>query len=177
MDNQQPRIVFEEDFVKDADALSACIRDNTTWDERMRARRTASFGVPYNYSGMIYSQVSMPAELNAVMSGIELRHGFMPNNCLANYYETGDSTMGFHSDSIDELVSGTGVAIVSLGAQRILRFRRIKDKTITFDYQLPSGSLLYMPPEVQLVWRHAVAAHPNAESRISLTFRKLRVES
>ena len=76
-------------------------------------------------------------------------------------------------DSV-ELEPGTGVAIVSLGAERILRFRRIDDKSITCDYLLPNGSLLYMPPEVQLEWKHGVPAQPETGSRISLTFRRLQ---
>jgi alkylated DNA repair dioxygenase AlkB len=82
--------------------------------------------------------------------------------------------MGFHADSIVELVPGTGVAVVSLGAARTLRFRRIDDKSVLWDCPLPNGSLLYMPPEVQLAWKHGVPETPGAGPRISLTFRRLR---
>jgi alkylated DNA repair dioxygenase AlkB len=85
--------------------------------------------------------------------------------------------MGFHAESIAELVPGTGVAVISLGAPRILRFRRFGDRSLCFDYLLSDGSLLYMPPEVQLGWKHGVPQQPGAEPRISLTFRCLQVSS
>lgn len=169
----QPDVLFEAEFVAEADALFAGVRDGTEWDARMRARLTASFGQPYNYSGISYPTTAWPVALERVVDALERRLGFRPNNCLANYYPTGDATMGFHSDSVAELVPGTGVAIVSLGAERVLRFRNIADRLILRDYPLPSGSLLYMPAAVQAEWKHAVPAQPDCGPRISLTFRCL----
>lgn len=37
----------------------------------------------------------------------------------------GTSSMGYHSDQTDNLEKNTGIAIISLGAERILRFRKI----------------------------------------------------
>ncbi len=169
-----PECLFEARFVKDADALLAAIRDGTEWDTRMRARLTANFGVPYNYSGMSYPEIPMPDCLAEVVAALTERIGFTPNNCLANYYPSGEATMGFHIDALEDLEPGTGVAIISLGAERVLRFRRIDDKAVTFDQPLPHGSLLYMPPEVQLEWKHGVPAQPETGPRVSLTFRRLR---
>lgn len=171
---QAPACLFEARFVEDADALLAAIRDGTEWDARMRARLTANFGVPYNYSGMAYPEIPIPDCLAEVVASLTVQIGFTPNNCLANYYPNGEATMGFHVDALEDLEPGTGVAIVSLGAERILRFRRIDDKSVTSDQPLPHGSLLYMPPEVQLAWKHGVPAQPDTGPRISLTFRQLR---
>lgn len=171
---ERPEVLFETGFVRDAESLFEQIRENTAWDERMRARLTASFGQPYNYSEISYPLAPWPPALEPVVAALEQRLGFRPNNCLANYYPTGDSTMGFHSDSVSELVPGTGVAIVSLGAERTLRFRRSDDKSISCDFPLPSGSLLYMPAPVQSEWKHAVPAKSETGARISLTFRCLR---
>lgn len=91
----KPQIEFWEHFVSDPDALFSALRDVTDWDERMRARWTASFGVPYNYSGMIYPEAPMPSSIQSLAASIDGRTGFLPNNCLANYYGSGDSTMGF----------------------------------------------------------------------------------
>ena len=82
--------------------------------------------------------------------------------------------MGYHYDAIDELAPGTGVAIVSLGATRTLRFRLQDDREIEHPWPLPGGSLLYMPPELQHTWKHGVPRQPGAGPRISLTFRCLR---
>ncbi len=82
--------------------------------------------------------------------------------------------MGFHSDSEEEIVSGTGVAIVSLGAERGITFRSAQDKTNQHTYPLASGSLLYMPPGLQQGWKHAILKQEGAGGRISLTFRLLK---
>jgi alkylated DNA repair dioxygenase AlkB len=99
--------------------------------------------------------------------------GFVPNNCLLNFYEDGNSSMGFHSDSSEELESGTGVAIVSLGSVRNLVFRSKVDKSVEYAYPLQPGSLVYMTKEVQDHWLHAIPKLVGAGPRISLTFRSI----
>jgi len=139
----------------------------------MRARKTASFGVSYDYSGVEYPQTEMHPMLLPVCDRIESELGFRPNNCLLNYYPNGDSTMGYHSDSSEELRDGTGVAIVSLGAERLIVYRSKKDKQVKYKYQLKSGALLYMSKEIQEHWMHAIPKQNGCGERISLTFRQI----
>jgi alkylated DNA repair dioxygenase AlkB len=174
MSNDQPPIVFKEGFIADADALYETILTQTPWDGRMHARLTASYGVPYNYANMSYPAVPMPEYLQQVCAAIHQRIGFLPNNCLINNYVEGSSSMGFHADSITELVPGTGVAIISLGEMRTLTFRRTAQREIRWDCPLPHGSLCYMPPAMQLEWQHGVLKQAGAGQRVSLTFRALQ---
>ncbi|MBM3461921.1 MAG: alpha-ketoglutarate-dependent dioxygenase AlkB [Armatimonadetes bacterium] len=146
---------------------------HTAWDLRMKARLTASFGLPYDYAGISYPEAPMSEPLREVCRLLRKRLGFEPNNCLVNYYPDGRSKMGFHSDDITELADDTGVAIVSLGASRPLRFRLLGDPTIRWELTQPPGSMLYMPQEVHRRWAHAIPRRKYAEPRISLTFRKL----
>ncbi|MDQ1817092.1 alpha-ketoglutarate-dependent dioxygenase AlkB [Massilia sp. CCM 9210] len=145
-----------------------------TWDERMKARKTASFGASYNYSQIAYAESPMPALLDALCARLEGELGFRPNNCLLNYYPDGKSSMGFHSDETDGLNDGTGVAIVSLGSVRAIAYRSKRDAAVRVDYPLPNGSLLYMSGQVQQDWVHAIPKDPHAGERISLTFRSMR---
>ncbi len=168
-----PAVVLRQQFVAAPEELFAFLRSSVPWDERLRARKTASFGESYDYSGMTYPKVSMLAELEPVCQQIQSTLGFMPNNCLLNYYPDGQSSMGFHSDATEELAAGSGVAIVSLGAQRQLVFRNKLDRLHEVSYSLPSGSLLYMPRELQFEWLHAIPKAPDSGPRISLTFRRL----
>jgi alkylated DNA repair dioxygenase AlkB len=170
-----PGVWVEDGFVPDGDALFALLSGTTSWDARMRARRTASFGVPYNYSGLTYPVAPVPDPVAALMDRLAVRLGWRPSNCLANFYPDGNSTMGFHADSTDELEPGTGVAVVSLGAERGITFRAAADKSVAIEYPLRSGSLLYMTAEVQTGWKHAILPRPGAGGRISLSFRRLRV--
>lgn len=156
-----------------ASALFEALRRRITWDERIKARKTACFGQTYDDSGIDYVVVPMPPLLEPICDAIAYKLGFYPTNCLANYYESGRSTMGFHADAIHNLADGTGVAILSLGAERELVFRSQIDQEIKVRYSLPHGSLLYMTQTTQMHWVHAVKKTNSDEARISLTFRHI----
>lgn len=168
-----PPIRFEPLFTAEHGALFAHLIETVMWDERMKARKTASFGVSYDYSQITYDETPMPDGLVSLAGRIGDMLGFVPNNCLLNFYEDGSSSMGFHSDSSEELEPGTGVAIVSLGSVRNLVFRSKVDKSVEYAYPLPPGSLIYMTREVQDHWLHAIPKLVGAGPRISLTFRSI----
>ncbi len=167
-------ITYIEDFIRNPSELFEFLRDHVDWDERMAARKTASFGKAYNYSQISYPFQEFLPELQEVVDLVASEVGFAPNNCLINYYMDGKSKMGFHSDQTDILHEGTGVGIVSIGATRILRFRNIENRDIIRDYELPSGSFIYMTNEVQEIWQHAIPKSGTESGRMSLTFRKMK---
>ncbi len=169
-----PDILFWPGFIPHSDQLFRALRATIEWNDSMRARKTASFGAPYNYSQMNYPQRDFLPELSALLEPIGEKVGWTPNNCLINFYADGDSTMGFHFDSLEPLEIETGVAIVSLGDERVLTFARRDDKTVRFEQPMPPGSLLLMPAPVQNEWLHAVFKQPEAGARMSLTFRRLK---
>lgn len=173
----EPDIVLDQQFLANSQELFVALATGVEWDLRMQSRKTATFGAAYNYSGMTYEAVPMHPLLIPVLDRLEIRLGFRPNNCLLNFYENGEATMGFHSDSTDELVAGTGVAIVSLGAERSITFQYKRGNKEEFAYLLVSGSLLYMSSEIQQHWRHAIRKQPETTGRISLTFRQVALES
>ena len=166
-------ILYMENFIADPAALFSFLTSNVVWDERMTARKTASYGVAYNYSQMSYPFQPFLPKLSAIVKKLESTLGFEPNNCLINYYLDGRAKMGYHSDQTDILYPGTGVAIISVGETRILRFRNIQHKEEFIDYQLTQGSLIYMTQEVQDLWQHAIPASDTDKGRISLTLRKI----
>jgi alkylated DNA repair dioxygenase AlkB len=138
----------------------------------MRARKVASVGRPYNYSGTIWPEVPIPEVLSPVFATVGEHVGYLPNNCLVNWYPDGSSTMGYHSDATDNLVEGTHIAIVSLGAQRTLTFRNQADHSRLEAHPLPAGSLMILSAAMQPLWKHAILASPeNCGGRMSLTFR------
>jgi alkylated DNA repair dioxygenase AlkB len=168
-----PNIVIIEKFVDNPNLLLKEIKENVTWDERIKARKTASFGVAYNYSGIIYSEIPMSDCLISICAKIEAQIGFYPNNCLINYYIDGNSKMGYHSDSAKELQEGTGVAILSLGAERTISYRSKLNPEHKIKYKLKNGALLYMDNDVQQNWMHAIPKEFAVEERISLTLRRI----
>ncbi|MDI9310030.1 MAG: alpha-ketoglutarate-dependent dioxygenase AlkB [Limnohabitans sp.] len=166
-------ILYIENFISQSQNLFQHL-EGIAWDERMASRKTASFGVAYNYSQISYPEVAMPTEIENIAKQVATVLDFEPNNCLINYYLDGKSKMGYHSDQIDILFENTGIAIVSVGATRILRFRNIQNPETIIDYPLPSGSLIYMNQEIQNHWHHAIPKGNTEKGRMSLTFRKIR---
>ena len=169
----KPNLTIIEGFVGEPGDLFLYIRDNVVWDERMKARKTASFGVSYDYSGINYPQTDMFPALKSICKKIESDIGFLPNNCLMNYYLDGNSTMGYHSDSSEELLPDTGVAIISLGSERHISYREKNNKENKIKYLLKNGAILHMNNEVQEKWMHAIPKAPGIGERISLTFRHI----
>lgn len=166
-------ILHIEHFIKNAEGLFEFLITNVHWDERMAARKTASFGKAYNYSQIQYPCQTFPHELEEIIIKLESVIGFKPNNCLINYYLNGKSKMGYHSDQTDILEDNTGIAIVSVGEARTLKFRNIEHPTEILSYELASGSLIYMTQAIQKVWQHAIPKSDTENGRISLTFRSI----
>ena len=170
----KPDIVVVDDFLPNATALFEELRDSVDWDTSMAARHTASYGAPYNYSQMTYKARPLHPVLIPVAERLSQRLEIKFNNCLLNFYLTGASTMGFHSDDTSNLQAGTGVAIVSLGSERGITYRSKADQEIRHTFRLSSGSMLYMDSAVQDNWMHAIKKDAKAGPRISLTWRAFR---
>lgn len=166
-----PELRYLPDAIPDAERCFARLVDEIAWSDRMRARRTASFGRPYNYSGQVYAAAPMPPLIAALAERAAAAAGHDFNNCLLNCYPTGDHTMGFHHDAYDGLVATSWIAIVSLGAARPIVFRSV-DRAALHQLTLAPGSLLLMNQATQAGWAHAIPRAPDAGLRISATFRQ-----
>lgn len=179
-DTNSFRILYDGIFViqhfsKNAEYLFTRFKNEISWDNRIKSRKTASFGKPYNYSDINYELNSFPNLISEIIKEIVDVVGYEPNNCLINFYYENSSKMGFHSDEIEILEPDTGIIILSLGNSRIIRFKN-KQNTEIFDFTLHSGSLLYMTQETQKKWLHSILSGSNDTSeRISITFRKIKV--
>lgn len=167
-------IIFKENFIVNPTELYINLVENVNWDESMTARKTASYGVAYNYSQMSYPFQDFLPSLNQIVKDITPIIGFEPNNCILNYYLDGNSKMGYHSDQIDILDSDSGIAIISVGETRTLKFRNIVNKELFESYNLNSGSLIYMTQNVQNIWQHAIPQSNTENGRISITLRKMK---
>ena len=168
-------IVFKKDILSDYGQILSNLKSNVLWDNSINSRKTASFGLPYNYSNIHYLESEFPDFLNQLVEIVNTNNGFIPNNCLINFYFENTSKMGFHSDQIDILYKNTGIVIFSFGSTRILRFKNKNNKEIIYDISLENNSYLYMSQELQKHWLHAVLPNQNDKfgERYSITFRKI----
>lgn len=167
-------ITYIENFVNNPIELFSILTKTVKWDERMTARKTASFGNAYNYSQINYPYQDFLPELEIINKNIKASIGFEPNNCLINYYLDGKSKMGYHSDQTDILETDTGIVIVSIGETRTLKFKNIENPEELLHYELTSGSLVYMTQDIQSFWQHSIPKSDTSKGRISLTFRKMK---
>ena len=166
-------ITFIEHFYENTTLYDRLVNE-VTWNKDMKSRWTASFGRPYRYNGPEHDFRPMWPEMNQIAAAIEKEIGFLPNNCFLNYYFENLSRMGFHADNTEFLEPDTGIAVLSLGVERIFRVRRIENKEERYNYPLPEGSLIYMTNEVQETWHHGIPKSKVEGGRISLTFRKIQ---
>lgn len=166
-----PVLRYLPDAIADADAAFAYLTHEVVWREAMRARATASFGAPYNYSGQQYPAVPMPPVIASLAARAGELAGHPYDNCLCNRYDTGENTMGFHADSYDGLVPSSLIAIASFGAPREMMFRT-RDRRQQRALLLAHGSILLMDRITQDDWLHAIPRSPGAGLRISATFRR-----
>ncbi len=165
-------LALVESFVPEHERWLESLHASVHWDRRIRARATASFGRPYDYSGLRYAPAAFPAPLERLRLRVAAAVGWVPDNCLLNLYVDGRSTMGLHADATEGLMPGSGIAIVSLGETRTLVFRASDESYDAFAIALPGGSLLHMPLSAQACWRHGIRTQPGAGERISATFRR-----
>lgn len=99
--------------------------------------------------------------------------------CVIQRYPNGSIGIGPHRDK--EMVSGTRIVGLSLGATRTLEFTRpdlnpgvvsIPTELESLQLPLPPGSLYVMHPPTNQKWRHSILrASKMIGPRISLTFR------
>lgn len=171
----EPEVTIRPNYIHSTAAtqLYTQLRDRIEWDDRISARKTACYGLSYDYSGLTYENKPMHALLVPLCVQLQQTLGFEPNSCLINYYLDGRSKMGFHSDETDNLEAGTQIIIISLGTERKLSFRGRSDYSQRLQYLLPHGSLLYMSQRTQEFWSHAIKRANVLDGRISLTFRRI----
>ncbi|ELR22314.1 DNA repair system protein [Acanthamoeba castellanii str. Neff] len=123
-------------------------------------------GTAYRYSGMIRKGTGWPEVLLAIKRLVEERANQPYNYVLCNLYKDGDDYIGWHADKEGDIVPGSTIASVSLGAKRLFKLRHEQTKEVK-EVWLEPGSLLLMKGDTQKHYKHCTVT----ENRINLTFR------
>lgn len=63
-------VTMLKNFIGNPENLLNFLIENVKWDCSMSARKTASFGIAYNYRQMSYPKQDMPKELQDICSKI-----------------------------------------------------------------------------------------------------------
>lgn len=186
VNDETGRIVLYPNWASEPDVLFKQLIEDVVWKTRTirlfgktstiprQEAWVGDAGVQYKYSHQIYTTDPWPEVLEPIVNG--LKEGVAPfNGALLNYYADGSDSMGWHSDDEPELGVNPSVAILSLGAQRDLRFRKKGNPKEAITVPLPKGSLLVMNGAIQHHWQHALPKRAKAAARISCTFRAVRM--
>ena len=130
-------------------------------------------GASYQYSGVNHQPLPWIEPLLSAKHKIEALYSCSFNSVMANLYRNGSDSMGCHADDEKELGYKPLIASLSLGEQRLLKFRHQKSKEV-LDITLSHGDLLLMAGDIQHYWQHELPKTKKQKAeRINLTFRKI----
>jgi alkylated DNA repair dioxygenase AlkB len=114
----------------------------------------------------------VPGAIREAASTVVAVTGAPFNTVGLNFYRDGRDSVAPHNDHLDEIVRGSPIALLSLGATRRMTIRAKEPPRRALHVDLAAGSLLVMSYETQLHYTHGI---PKTKApvgpRISLAFR------
>jgi alkylated DNA repair dioxygenase AlkB len=175
-DDEHGRIAYTPRFVDTAtaDAWFTEIRDGVQWRALRRTMYEKEVDVPRLIASYRLEPLEgsvLPALCDAGRRVIDTV-GVPFNSIGLNRYRDGRDSVAPHNDHLDELVEGSPIALLSLGATRRMIIRAKRPRRDALHVDLEPGSLLVMSYATQIHYTHGVpkVAEPVGE-RISLAFR------
>lgn len=140
-------------------------------------RYQQQYGKSYWFSGMKHEALPVPEILEPFIEWCNtLGYGNF-NGLLLNWYENGLKYIGKHADDESNLIKGSAIIAISLGADRKFRIRCKKTDKIIHDINLFDKSYVVMGGKMQQKYTHEIVKingkkGENTGKRISLTFRQ-----
>ena len=174
-------VTYTPNFIADSDTVFDMLWNELDWERREFTPRreywTNTFERPYTYGRDIGARTYYPRPshvmIDTVSDKLEEYLGFRYIACFLNGYENGKDALGFHSDDDPGIDHSRPIAVVTVGAGRMIQFmeKATGEKGEQF---LEPGSLLLMLPGMQDTHLHRIPkAGYIVKPRISLTFRSL----
>ncbi len=126
----------------------------------------------FEYSGKSMVPQNIPDIIRTIKNQIEADFGIKFSGILGNYYPDGLSSMGYHTDPIEDKWDNKFV-VISFGDTRNFIFREKQNKDAKITYEFNDGDLIYMFDDCQDRYEHSVRKKKkNGGERISLVFKK-----
>jgi alkylated DNA repair dioxygenase AlkB len=176
VDDASGTIVYRPAILSPAEAASAfeALREHVPWRSERRMMYEREVDVPRLVASYRIAD-GLPAALAAIDERIEPFVDVRFNSVGLNFYRDGNDSVAPHNDRLRELVAGTPIALVSLGATRRMTIRSKDAPRRILDVDLEAGSLLLMTYETQLAYDHSIPkTSANVGPRISTAFRVRR---
>lgn len=174
VDDETGQIVYTPAFV---DAATAhrwfdALRDGVQWQRERRRMYDRDVDVPRLVAGYKLDEEPIPPALDDAARRVTSKTGTPFNSVGLNYYRDGRDSVAPHNDHLYEIVEGYPIALISLGATRLMKIRSKGRPRRVFDIDLEDGSLLLMSYETQLHYDHGVPkSRTPVGARISVALR------
>lgn len=175
-DDERGRITYKPRFVDAAKAAAWFdeLREGVEWRALRRSMYEREVDVPRLVASFRLDPPdgSIPASLRAAAPLVINAVGAPFNSVGLNRYRDGRDSVAPHNDHLYEMIEGTPVALLSLGATRRMVIRAKQAPRRAFNIDLEPGSLLVMDYATQIHYTHGIPKvdDPVGE-RISLAFR------
>lgn len=152
--------------------------------ELLQPRKTCVVGTrSYTYSGSTLKGTPMPAEFDKIIEDILLflpEGHVKPNTVLCNLYQTGNEYISQHSDTEKNLIPGSSIVGLSLGAVRhfdlVSKETRLNGESEKYRIDLAHGSIIVMGEGCQAHYKHGIPIQRAVRKpRINLTFRAVKI--
>lgn len=132
-----------------------------------------AYGKDYRYTGSKNNALPITENLQPYLNWAKERVHSSFNGMLVNWYDGMEKHyIGPHRDDARDLVKGSPILTISLGEERVFRFRPWKAKGFK-DITLYHGDAVIIPYETNLHWTHEVPYFKKYQGkRISITLRE-----
>jgi alkylated DNA repair dioxygenase AlkB len=181
VDDATGSIVYTPGFV---DAPTAArwfeaLREEVAWHSERRRMYDRDVDVPRLVAGYRLDDAQLPAALAQAARRAADATATPFNRAGLNLYRDGRDSVAPHNDHLYEIVAGYPIALISLGATRLMTIRsktpvdsaRGKMRRV-LDLDLEDGSLLLMSYETQLHYDHGIPKTRSAVGpRMSIALR------
>jgi alkylated DNA repair dioxygenase AlkB len=174
VDDSAGSITYWPDAIDRATAARwyEALRASIDWRSERRWMYDREVDVPRLVAGFRFSDPGVPDELRQAREAAVAATGVEFNSVGMNLYRDGQDSVAPHNDHINEILDGYPIALISLGATRLMTIRSKTKPRRNFDLELEPGSLLVMSYRTQFNYDHGVPkTATRVGGRISLAFR------
>jgi alkylated DNA repair dioxygenase AlkB len=174
VDDSSGRITYAPGTVAAATAAQwyATLREGIEWRSERRRMYDRDVDVPRLVSWFRFEDGLPPDPLPEARAAVVAACGVTFNSVGLNWYRSGGDSVAPHNDHLDEIAPGFPIALLSLGATRLMTIRSKARPRRSFDIDLEPGSLLLMSYQTQLHYDHGIPkTAASIGGRISLAFR------
>jgi alkylated DNA repair dioxygenase AlkB len=184
VDDESGRIIYLPGFAGApiAAAWFGALREGVAWQSERRRMYDRDVDVPRLVARYRLDDPALPPAVAEAADRASQIASTQFNSAGLNYYRDGRDSVAPHNDHLYEIVPGHPIALISLGATRLMTIRSKKSDRVTLssvegrrrilDLDLENGSLLLMSYETQMHYDHGVPKTKNpVEARISLALR------